>query len=90
MAQATFSVRMDEDLKRNFDNVCNELGMTMSTAIMIFAKKVTREKRIPFDVSVDPFYSETNLSALKKSMEQAAGGKVVIKSLDELETIANG
>lgn len=90
MAQTLITVRMDEDLKRNFDNVCNELGMTMSTAIMIFAKKVTREKRIPFDVSVDPFYSETNLSALKKSMEQAAGGKVVIKSLDELETIANG
>jgi DNA-damage-inducible protein J len=90
MAQTLINVRMDEDLKRNFDNVCNELGMTMSTAIMIFAKKVTREKRIPFDVSVDPFYSETNLSALKKSMEQAAGGKVVIKSLDELETIANG
>ncbi len=90
MAQTLINVRMDEDLKRNFDNGCNELGMTMSTAIMIFAKKVTREKRIPFDVSVDPFYSETNLSALKKSMEQAAGGKVVIKSLDELETIANG
>lgn len=90
MAQTLINVRMDEELKRNFDNVCNELGMTMSTAIMIFAKKVTREKRIPFDVSVDPFYSETNLSALKKSMEQAAGGKVVIKSLDELETIANG
>ena len=90
MAQTLINVRMDEDLKRNFDNVCNELGMTMSTAIMIFAKKVTREKRIPFDVSVDPFYSETNLSALKKSMEQAAGGKVVIKSLDELVTIANG
>ena len=90
MAQTLINVRMDEDLKRNFDNVCNELGMTMSTAIMIFAKKVTREKRIPFDVSVDPFYSETNLSALKKSMEQAAGGKVVIKSLSELEDIANG
>ena len=90
MAQTLINVRMDEELKRNFDNVCNELGMTMSTAIMIFAKKVTREKRIPFDVSVDPFYSETNLSALKKSMEQAAGGKVVIKSLSELENIANG
>ncbi|MBQ9901886.1 MAG: type II toxin-antitoxin system RelB/DinJ family antitoxin [Clostridia bacterium] len=90
MAQTLINVRMDEELKRNFDSVCNELGMNMSTAIMIFAKKVTREKRIPFDVSVDPFYSETNMSALQKSMEQAASGKVVVKSLDELETIANG
>lgn len=90
MAQTLINVRMDEELKRNFDSVCNELGMNMSTAIMIFAKKVTREKRIPFDVSVDPFYSETNMSALQKSMEQAVSGKVVVKSLDELETIANG
>ena len=42
MAQTLINVRMDEDLKRNFDNVCNELGMTMSTAIMIFAKNVPK------------------------------------------------
>lgn len=90
MAQTLINVRMDEELKRNFDSVCNELGMNMSTAIMIFAKKVTREKRIPFDVSVDPFYSDSNMKALQRSKEQLASGQVVLKNLDELETIANG
>ncbi|WP_270208748.1 hypothetical protein [Parasutterella excrementihominis] len=31
----------------------------MTAAFTIFAKTVTREKRIPFEVSADPFYSET-------------------------------
>lgn len=90
MAQTLINVRMDEELKRDFDMVCNELGMNMTTAIMIFAKKVTREKRIPFDVAIDPFYSESNLLALQKSMEQLANGKVIVKNLDELENMANG
>lgn len=47
------------------EQACSELGLSMSAAFTIFAKKVGREKRIPFDVSVDPFYSETNcLSSL--------------------------
>lgn len=90
MAQTLINVRMDEDLKREFDTVCNELGMNMTTAIIIFAKKVTREKRIPFDVSIDPFYSDRNMKILQRSKEQLSSGQVVVKSLEELEDIANG
>lgn len=84
MAQATVNVRMDEQLKRDFDAICEELGMSMSTAITIFAKKMSREKRIPFEVSVDPFYSEQNRAALQKSIEQLSNGQVVTKTLEEL------
>lgn len=90
MAQTLVNVRMDEDLKKSFDAVCNELGMNMTTAIVIFAKKVSREKRIPFDVSIDPFYSESNMKALQDSIEQLNSGRTVIKSLEELEDMANG
>ena len=77
MSQTTVNVRMDEDLKKDFDGICNELGITMSTAIIMLAKKMTREKRIPFDVSVDPFYSE-NMNRLRKSIAQMehSGGTV--------------
>ena len=61
MAQAMINFRMDEELKKNMEETCRELGMSMTTAFTIFAKKITREKRIPFEVSVDPFYSETNM-----------------------------
>ena len=89
MAQTLINVRMDEELKREFDRVCNELGMNMTTAIMIFARKVTRERRIPFDVSIDPFYSDSNMTALRRSKDQLKSGQVVIKTLDELENMTN-
>lgn len=89
MAQTSVNIRMDEDLKRTFDGVCNELGLNMTTAITIFAKKMSRERRIPFDVSIDPFYSETNKMALSESLEQVKSGKVVSKTMEELEAMEN-
>ena len=50
MAQATFSVRMEEDLKRQFDELCEEFGMNTTTAFNIFARAVVRERRIPFEI----------------------------------------
>ena len=51
MAQATFSVRMDESLKRQFDSLCQEFGMNASTANNVFAGTVVRERKIPFEIS---------------------------------------
>lgn len=51
MAQATFSVRMDEALKNQFDALCKEFGMNTSTAINIFAHTVVRERKIPFEIT---------------------------------------
>ena len=85
MSQTTVSIRMDDDLKRNFDHVCNELGMSMSTAVTMLAKKMTREQRLPFDVSLDPFYSEQNMARLHKSIAQmeATGGTIHEVDLDD-------
>lgn len=66
--------RMDAELKKGMEQVCSELGMSMTTAFTIFAKKVNREKRIPFDISVDPFYSESNIRELKRRMEDIENG----------------
>ena len=89
MAQSNVNIRMDEDIKREFDRVCNELGINMSTAITILAKKMIREERIPFEVSVDPFYTKSNMSALAKSAKQLEEGHVVVKSIEELEALEN-
>ena len=66
MAQTLVNVRMDEEVKRSMEETCKELGITMSTAFNIFARKMSREKRIPFEVSIDPFYSENNIKAIKE------------------------
>ena len=84
MSQALVNFRMEEDLKANMEQTCRELGMNMTTAFTIFAKKVTREKRIPFDVSVDPFYSDANINYLKKVISEIDSGK---SNLQEHELI---
>ena len=44
MPQATFSVRMDDKLKREFDKLCADFGMNATTAFNVFAKAVVRER----------------------------------------------
>ena len=89
MAQTTISIRMDDGLKKEFDSICNELGMMMTTAVVMLAKKMSREKRLPFEVSIDPFYSEANMKALHESMEQMNAGKTVTKTFEELDGLAD-
>lgn len=89
MAHTLVNIRMDEKLKKSMEKTCQELGMTMTTAFTIFAKKMSREKRIPFEVSIDPFYSESNIKYLKESIKQLKQGKVVVKTLDELKELEN-
>ena len=89
MAQTLVNVRMDEDVKKKMEATCKELGITMSTAFNRFARKMCREKRIPFDVSIDPFYSESNMNAIKESLNELKNGKVITKTLEELEAMEN-
>ena len=85
MPQTTVSVRMDDNLKKEFDSVCNDLGLSMTTAVTMLAKKMTREKRLPFEVSIDPFYSDKNMARLRKSVAQMekSGGTVHEVDLDD-------
>lgn len=59
MAQTNVNIRMDETLKQQFDHLCNELGLNMSTAINIFAKTMVRQQKIPFEISLDVPNAET-------------------------------
>lgn len=80
MGQTSINIRMDEDLKKQFDAFCSDVGMTMTTAVCVFAKTVVRERRIPFEISAesDPFYSPANIARLRKSIAEmeATGGTV--------------
>jgi len=87
MPQVLVNIRMDDALKKDMEKTCQELGMNMTTAFTIFAKKMSREKRIPFEVSVDPFYSESNMAYLKESIAQLKEGRTVTKTMEELEAL---
>ena len=76
MAQAVnVNFRLDEDVKKSMEQTCSELGLSMTAAFTIFAKKVGREKRIPFEVAVDPFYSESNIRYLENIVRDIKEGR---------------
>lgn len=62
MAQQTFSIRMDEKLKKEFDSLVEEMGMNATTAFNIFARAVVREKKIPFEINTSESKKEQKLT----------------------------
>ena len=54
------------------------------------ARTVVRQRKIPFEIYADPFYSDSNMRALERSIEQERKGKVVVKTMEELERMADG
>lgn len=85
MSQTNVNIRMDEDLKKQFDEFCSDIGMTMTTAICVFAKKVVKEQRIPFEITADPFYSAANMKRLEKAIEDAEEGKLTVHDIVEVQ-----
>lgn len=83
----TVSLRMDDDMKKELDEMCEAMGMNISTFYMVYTKKALRERRIPFDIEapIDPFFSDNNMEQLRKSARQIDEGKIVVKTIEELE-----
>lgn len=73
MAQVNF--RVDDAIKAKAENACTAMGLTLSSAINIFLTKVANEQRIPFELSVNPFYSEEHLAMLEKRVAELKAGK---------------
>lgn len=86
MAQTVnVNFKLDADVKKSMEQACSELGLSVSAAFTVFAKKVGREKRIPFDVSVDPFYSESNIRYLEQKMADYKVGKIKVAEHELME-----
>jgi len=79
MAQTNINIRMDEQLKKQFETFCSDVGLTMSTAFNVFAKTSVKLQKIPFEITAvtEPFYSEANMKVLRESIRQLEEGKGV-------------
>ena len=93
MAQTAFSIRMDEGLKRDFSQFCENIGMTMSTAFVVFAKAVLRDRRIPFEIydSSEPIApkkgritGEEALRAFERVRSEVQSRDIPEMSMDEI------
>lgn len=82
---AQISLRVDDEVKRSAEQTFDDIGLSMSAAINIFLKKVARERRIPFELSADPFYSESNMAHLRRGIAALNAGKGVEHELIEGE-----
>ena len=72
---AQVNVRIDDTIKAKAESACAAMGLTMSSAISIFLTKVANEQRIPFEVSVDPFYREEHIAMLEKRIADRKAGR---------------
>ena len=86
----TVSLRFEDSMKRELDEMCSEMGMNLTTFFMVYAKRALRDRRIPFDITapIDPFCSKSNMDQIRKAAAQVEAGKVVTKTLEELEALA--
>ena len=69
---AQISIRVDDEVKRNAEEILDAIGLSMSTAINVFLKAVARENRIPFELTADPFYSRKNIEYLEGIMKEVS------------------
>lgn len=83
MTQVNF--RIDDEVKANAEKALKEMGLTMSTAITMFLVKVGREKRIPFEINADPFYSAENIAELERRVANIKSGKSTLKEHELIE-----
>ena len=73
MAQVSF--RIDDKIKKGAEQVCDDIGISMSAAITIYLKRLGKERRIPFDLVADPFYSAKDIAVLDKRIADIKAGK---------------
>lgn len=77
--------KLDANVKKSMEQACADMGLSMSAAFTVFAKKVGRERRIPFEISADPFYSENNIRYLSTVAHEAKTGRAHFAEHDLIE-----
>lgn len=82
---AQINLRVDDEVKRGAERAFDDIGLSMSAAINVFLKKVARERRIPFELSADPFYSESNIRYLEKVVADINAGRANLVEHDIIE-----
>ena len=83
MTAVPITMRAEPNIKMHFEQICEEIGLSVNAALNIFVKRVVRDRRIPFELSADPFFCESNMRYLVRSAEAARAGQVTEHDLIE-------
>ena len=87
MAQVMINFRLDEETKKSMEQACREMGLTMTTAFTIFAKKVGREKRIPFEVTAEPYPAQAQRRPAAARTDYGEEPLMLTKKQERLEQL---
>ena len=92
----SMTIRVDEQLKKNFDVLCDQFGLSNTAALSLFMKAVVRERRIPFEIKADSEADvrKQGLEAFMRMREYALANGIADMSLDdinkEISAVRNG
>lgn len=76
MAQTNINIRVDEDIKKQAEELFSGLGLNISTAVNIFLRQSLSKRGLPFEVKEDPFFSPANMNSLRQSAKEAKSGEL--------------
>lgn len=85
MAQVSMTVRMDAGIKAQFEELCQQFGMSVNTAMNIFANAVIVNRKIPFEIKApEKSGSMKDLEAFREMRRMAESGQLPDLTLDEI------
>lgn len=84
MATSNVTIRMDDELKKQAEELFSDLGLSMTTALTTFVKQAVREQRIPFIISRDIPNEETMQAIEEIQMLKKKSNKKSYASFSEL------
>ncbi|MCL2406589.1 MAG: type II toxin-antitoxin system RelB/DinJ family antitoxin [Defluviitaleaceae bacterium] len=84
------TVRVDEHVKQQAEDMLNEIGLNMTTYINSSLRALVREKKVPFELTTIQQANNEYLAKLDESIAQAERGEVVKYSMDELKALVEG
>ena len=87
MAQQAMTIRLDAQMKLQFDNLCEQFGMSANTAINIFVNAVVRSRSIPFPINASDektMIRENAIKAIESMQQRAAETGISEMTLDEI------
>ena len=84
MANINVTIRMDEQLKAQADELFSDLGLSLSSAITMFAKQAVREQRIPFEIK----RTEAKIQMATDSSVEKLSNQLIDKNRKAYEDLA--
>lgn len=84
---ANLQIRIDDDLRDQAQQIAQDLGMDLTTAVRVFLKQMVHNHGLPFKPELDPFYTTRNQIALQDSIQELSEGKLIKKSLKDLQAM---